>query len=169
MNFIYKAKEYAQKTAIVSGGNEYSYQTLFDEATLFAKILLGGEQDLNQQRVAFMVDPGFDYVKVQWAIWLAGGVAVPLCLSHPIPSLQYVMEDTGASVIVSSNNYSSFLEPLIGAPGIRYFNVNETYSNIEKELSRISGTLKVVIGGVITVSAAIIVLLIQLNQNISSL
>ena len=40
MNFIYKAKEYAQKTAIVSGGNEYTYQTLFDEATLFAKILL---------------------------------------------------------------------------------------------------------------------------------
>ncbi|CAB4604558.1 unannotated protein [freshwater metagenome] len=42
-------------------------------------------------------------------------------------------------------------------------------SNIEKELSRINGTLKVIIGGVITVSAAIIVLLIQLNQNISSL
>ena len=54
MNFIYKAKDYAQKTAIVSGGNEYTYQTLFDEATLFAKILLGGEQDLDEQRVAFM-------------------------------------------------------------------------------------------------------------------
>jgi hypothetical protein len=42
-------------------------------------------------------------------------------------------------------------------------------SNIEKELTRINGTLKVIIGGVLTVSAAIIVLLIQLNQNISSL
>ena len=137
MNFIYKAKDYAQKTAIVSGGNEYTYQTLFDEATLFAKILLGGEQDLDQQRVTFMVDPGFDYVKVQWAIWLAGGVAVPLCLSHPIPSLQYVMEDTGASVVVSSNNYSSFLEPLTGAPGIRYFNVNAGYSNVEIALPQV--------------------------------
>ena len=137
MNFIYKAKEYAQKTAIVSGGNEYSYQTLFDEATLFAKILLGGEQDLNQQRVAFMVDPGFDYVKVQWAIWLAGGVAVPLCLSHPIPSLQYVIEDTGASVIVSSENFTSFLHPLTSASGVRYFNVNAVYSNIEIALPQV--------------------------------
>ena len=137
MNFIYKAKEYAQKTAIVSGGNEYSYQTLFDEATLFAKILLGDASDLNQQRVAFMVDPGFDYVKVQWAIWLAGGVAVPLCLSHPIPSLQYVMEDTGASVIVSSENYTSFLHPLTSASGVRYFNVNAGYSNNEIDLPQV--------------------------------
>lgn len=140
MNFIYKAKEYAQKIAIVSGGNQYSYQTLFDEATLFAKTLLGDATDLNQQRVAFMVDPGFDYVKVQWAIWLAGGVAVPLCLSHPIPSLQYVMEDTGASAIVSSSNYITFLEPLTSAPGIRYFNVNESFSSIEISLPEVDAS-----------------------------
>jgi hypothetical protein len=42
-------------------------------------------------------------------------------------------------------------------------------ADIHKELTRINGTLKVIIGGVLTVSAAIIVLLIQLNQNISSL
>jgi malonyl-CoA/methylmalonyl-CoA synthetase len=140
MNFIYKAKDYAQKIAIVSGGNQYSYQTLFEEATLFAKTLLSDAADLNQQRVAFMVDPGFDYVKVQWAIWLAGGVAVPLCLSHPIPSLQYVMEDTGASVIVSSNNYTSLLEPLTSAPGIRSFNVNETYPSVEMHLPEVDAT-----------------------------
>jgi malonyl-CoA/methylmalonyl-CoA synthetase len=77
---------------------------------------------------------------VQWAIWLAGGVAVPLCLSHPIPSLQYVMEDTGASVIVSSNNYTSLLEPLTSAPGIRSFNVNETYPSVEMHLPEVDAT-----------------------------
>ena len=41
--------------------------------------------------------------------------------------------------------------------------------DIHKELTRINGTLKLIIGGVLTVSAAIIVLLIQLNQNISHL
>jgi hypothetical protein len=40
---------------------------------------------------------------------------------------------------------------------------------IRKDLTRINSTLKVIIGGVLTVSAAIIVLLIQLNQNISTL
>ena len=41
--------------------------------------------------------------------------------------------------------------------------------DIRQDLIRINGTLKVIIGGVLTVSAAIIVLLIQLNQNISHL
>ena len=42
-------------------------------------------------------------------------------------------------------------------------------ADVHKELTRINSTLKLIIGGVLTVSAAIIVLLIQLNQNISSL
>ena len=41
--------------------------------------------------------------------------------------------------------------------------------DIRQDLIRINGTLKVIIGGVLTVSAAIIVLLIQLNQNVSHL
>jgi len=40
---------------------------------------------------------------------------------------------------------------------------------IRKDLTHINGILKVIIGGVLTVSAAIIVLMIQLDQNISSL
>ena len=42
-------------------------------------------------------------------------------------------------------------------------------SNIKSDLSRINGTLKIIIGSIVTVSAAIIVLLIQLNMNISQL
>ena len=41
--------------------------------------------------------------------------------------------------------------------------------DIRQDLTRTNSTLKVIIGGVLTVSAAIIVLLIQLNQNISQL
>jgi len=140
MDFINAAKHHSNKIAIISGGNSYTYQTLIDEATSFAKILLADSEDLNQERVAFMVDPGFDYVKVQWAIWLAGGVAVPLCLSHPIPSLQYVIEDTAATVLVSSQNYEAFLNPLVHRFHIRYFNVNECYENIATTLPVVAST-----------------------------
>ena len=40
---------------------------------------------------------------------------------------------------------------------------------IHKELSRIDGSLKILIGATITVSTAIIILLIQLNMNVSQL
>ena len=42
-------------------------------------------------------------------------------------------------------------------------------SNIKRDLSRINGTLKIIIGSMITVSAAIIVLLIQLTITVSQL
>lgn len=42
-------------------------------------------------------------------------------------------------------------------------------SNIKSDLSRINGTLKIIIGSMITVSTAIIVLLIQLTITVSQL
>ena len=56
--------------------------------------------DLDQARVAFFVQPGFEYVAVQRGIWRAGGVAVPLAVSHPPPELEYVIRDAGAAVVV---------------------------------------------------------------------
>ena len=38
---------------------------------------------LQERPVAFLVPPGFHYVAVQWGIWRAGGIAVPLV---PVPS-----------------------------------------------------------------------------------
>ena len=34
-------------------------------------------------RFAIMAPPGPHYVAATWASWLCGGVAVPLCLTHP--------------------------------------------------------------------------------------
>ena len=41
--------------------------------------------------------------------------------------------------------------------------------NVEKNLSRVNGTLKVLIGSVVTVSVAILVLLVQMSFSISQL
>ena len=78
-----------------------------------------GKNDLGEARVAFMVTPGFDFVKVQWAIWQAGGIAVPLCLSYPLPSLQYVIEDSEVSIIVVSPLYEELLSGLAKERNIR--------------------------------------------------
>lgn len=99
----------SDKIAIIASGKSFSYKTLLQESQQFATHLLDGTIDLDGARVAFMVDPGFDYVKVQWGIWQAGGVAVPLCITHPLPSLQYVLEDTGATILVISPRYHDLL------------------------------------------------------------
>ena len=54
------------------------------------RALLAGAADLAGARVAFLAPPGIDYVVAQWGIWRAGGIAVPLCTTHPPPELEYV-------------------------------------------------------------------------------
>jgi malonyl-CoA/methylmalonyl-CoA synthetase len=106
---IKQAYKYLNNTAIISDGQTYNYKKLLDESESFAAILLNGEADLKEKRVAFMVESSFEYVKIQWAIWRAGGVAVPLCITYPLASLQYVIEDTGADIVVVSPQFQSIL------------------------------------------------------------
>ena len=103
------ALDQSDRIAIIASGKSFSYKTLLKASQQFATYLLDNNNDLDGERVAFMVDPGFDYVKVQWGIWQSGAVAVPLCITHPLPSLQYVLEDTLASVLVVSPQYHDLL------------------------------------------------------------
>jgi malonyl-CoA/methylmalonyl-CoA synthetase len=109
LSIIENAKRNGDKRAIITKGKNYTYQQLLDESESFAQLLLENQHDLNESRVAFMVNPGFDYVKVQWGIWRAGGIIVPMCLTHPLPSLEYVLEDTQASIVVISPEYEEIL------------------------------------------------------------
>jgi malonyl-CoA/methylmalonyl-CoA synthetase len=119
LEIINQAHKNPNNIAIISTGKSYSYQELLDESQVFANILLENQTDLTENRVAFMVVAGFDYVKVQWAIWQSGGIAVPLCTTHPLASLQYVIEDTAAEIIVVSPEYEAILKDLAVEKNIR--------------------------------------------------
>ncbi|NQV78120.1 MAG: AMP-binding protein [Lutibacter sp.] len=112
-------KTFLPNQSIISNSFSYSYEILLSASQQFASLLLNGKKDLNEARVAFMVNPGFDYVKVQWAIWQAGGIAVPLCLSHPLPSLEYVIDDTQAILMIVSPQYENLLKESTIAKNIR--------------------------------------------------
>ncbi len=119
LQLIHQAQQNLSHTAIISGGKSFSYQQLLTDSQQFATQLLAQKPDLTEARVAFMVTPGYDYVSVQWGIWQAGGIAVPLCISYPIASLQYVIEDTEAEIIVVSPIFEQTLLPLIQEKGLR--------------------------------------------------
>ena len=122
---IEQAKNQQGKIAIYSDNNQFTYEELVNESKLLANLLLGGQQDLSEARVAFMVNPGFNYVKSIWGIWQAGGVAVPLCITHPLPSLEYVLEDTGATILIISSDYLSVLQPFIDKSNIKLFIIDK--------------------------------------------
>jgi len=107
-----RAEKFRGRTALVSNGKSYSYDQLLESATTIAAHLLDGRSSLNESRIAFLVPPSFEYTAVQWGIWMAGGIAVPLCVLHPLPSLRYVLEDTQAEMVIFHSDYTDFLSPL---------------------------------------------------------
>src|SRR5262249_9999770 len=62
----------------------------------------------------------FAQVAVQRGIWLAGGVAVPLAGSHPPAELEYVVRDSGASIVVASGRQAGALEGIASPAGARF-------------------------------------------------
>ena len=100
------------RTAIIASDGTFTYQQLDDASRRVAGSLLADNADLNQTRVAFLVSPSFAYAAVQRGIWRAGGVAVPLAISYPPAELDYVIRDSGASVVIADAAFTEVLRPL---------------------------------------------------------
>src|SRR5688572_22360351 len=133
IRLIANAAHFKESRAIVSNGQSYSYDNLLVSSQALAAELLDQQDDLAEAKVAFMVSPGFDYVRTQWAIWRAGGVAVPLCITYPLPSLEYVLEDAGASIIVVTQEYESILSAWAKTKNIRFIVLDATPSILGSE------------------------------------
>jgi len=117
-----RAERFADRVAIVADGHQRTYTDLSVASARGALRLLEGHvgprrsassdasldaeanhvyHDLAGRRVAFLAEPGFEWAAAQWAIWRAGGIAVPLALSHPARELQHVIDDCTPSVIIA--------------------------------------------------------------------
>src|SRR6185503_2709546 len=108
------------RIAIIAADGTYTYDQLDEASRRVSGSLLGDNADLNQTRVAFFVPPSFAYAAVQRGIWRAGGVAVPLAISHPPAELDYVIHDSGASVVVSDPASATMLMPLAKGARARF-------------------------------------------------
>ncbi|MDF5734917.1 MULTISPECIES: acyl-CoA synthetase [unclassified Nostoc] len=123
---IIRAEEHNEKTAIATTDEAFTYRDLLHTSSQIATGLLKNVEDLQEQRVAFLIPPGFEYVATQWGIWRAGGIAVPLCISHPRPELEYVITNCGASIIVAHPNFESILRSLANEQNLRFILTSET-------------------------------------------
>ncbi|MCR9285782.1 MAG: acyl-CoA synthetase [Bacteroidetes bacterium] len=110
--FLNRAVNFSKRTALISNGKSFTYQDLIDQSDMVASNLLNSKKDLKEARVAFIVPPSFEYTAIQWGIWKAGGIAVPLCVLHPLPSLRYVLEDTQSETLIIHPDYWELLEPI---------------------------------------------------------
>jgi malonyl-CoA/methylmalonyl-CoA synthetase len=122
---IVRGQSYGTRTSVVDVQGSFTYDDLLQASSRVAAGLLAGRDDLKEERVAFLVTPGFPWVAVQWGIWRAGGVAVPLPLNGTRPELEYLIDDSGASILVFDSPTAPVLEPMAAVRGVRGFTYDQ--------------------------------------------
>jgi len=93
----------------VRTSKSYTYSDLVSAVAVFRNKILNGRSDLNEARVAFICPSGYQYVVLQWAIWAAGGIAVPLCTAHPEHELLYSVTESEASIILAHPKFEAVM------------------------------------------------------------
>jgi malonyl-CoA/methylmalonyl-CoA synthetase len=145
MKLIERAKRHGKAPAISSRGVRHSYADLLDASARVGATLLDGERDLQEQRVAFLIPGSAQYAIVQWGVWRAGGVAVPLSLAAAEPELEHVLTDAGVGVVLAPRRLRDRIEPLCGRLGIRMLSVESTLEAEPRALPRVSADRRAMI------------------------
>ncbi|MFZ0312153.1 MAG: acyl-CoA synthetase [Candidatus Korobacteraceae bacterium] len=135
---VARAARHSERTAIADSQGSFTYNDLLDASSRVAAALLAGRDDLREERVAFLALPGFPWVAVQWGIWRAGGIAVPLPLNSPKSELGYFIDDTQASTLVFDTQAETALAPMAAARGIRALSCDQVMACEPAELPGIA-------------------------------
>jgi malonyl-CoA/methylmalonyl-CoA synthetase len=116
---ISRAGTCSARTALVGADGTATYGELLDRSAAAAAVLLDGRADLGEARIVFLVPPGVGYAVAQWAIWRAGGVAVPLSSSQAPAEWDFIVDDAQASIVVGEDEPGT-LRSIAAAHGARF-------------------------------------------------
>jgi malonyl-CoA/methylmalonyl-CoA synthetase len=123
-----RADRFGDRLAIIDSAGSARYRELIDASARVARALLDGNADLNEHRVAFLEPPGRAWVALQWGIWRAGGLAVPLASSHPPAELDFVLRDAEPVATIAHSSQAQMLRPLAAARRSRFLISDDIFS-----------------------------------------
>ena len=113
ITLVTRAMEFHNRQAIVDADGTFTYEDLFEASAAVASGLLQNVGDLREARVAFLVPSGFHYIATLLGIWRAGGIAVPLAISHPAAELAHVLDDSDPIVVVTHSSCATRLREVV--------------------------------------------------------
>ncbi|MCB1278678.1 acyl-CoA synthetase [Prosthecobacter sp.] len=132
--FIARARSFADRIAFRTPEVSHTYQQLLDRSSQIAVELLQDQSELQEARVALLVAPGFEYTASQWAIWRAGGMKLPICLSATESEWEYALTDSQVGVVIADASNAPKIASLCQKIGVRLVNVSGINGNAVKAL-----------------------------------
>jgi malonyl-CoA/methylmalonyl-CoA synthetase len=97
---IERAIAHGDRIAVRSVTGTHTFQSLVAKSERVAAFLLGQDRDLDEKRIAYLVPAGEQYIAVQWGIWRAGGIAIPLSQSATEQEMIYTLTDSQVVAVV---------------------------------------------------------------------
>ena len=128
-NFLPTCDQFSKKIAIVDASGSYTFGELKKNVLLWSYRITDGTGHLDGKRVAFCVQPGFEYVSILWAIWLTEGIAVPLNPKAPISSHEYSLKDSSPSNFICDPELSGTFYPVLEKMGVPVLSADDAGSN----------------------------------------
>ncbi len=113
------------RVALVEGGRTVTFGEFDALADRCATGLLAGRDDLAEERIAFFVPAGIDYVTVMHGVWRAGGIAVPLNVASTIPELEHYLSCARATRLVAAQALHVSLRELCQRLGVSLLSVED--------------------------------------------
>ncbi|MED6278511.1 hypothetical protein CHARACLAT_024723, partial [Characodon lateralis] len=117
-----RALGFGEKLAIVDSSGKHTYKQLYCSslglASRISATLNSDFGGLDGRRISFLCANDASYVVAQWATWMSGGTAVPLCRKHPLSELEYIISDSQTSLLLAAHPYGEALEPLAQKLGL---------------------------------------------------
>jgi len=125
IELIARAESNRERLAIPDPGNTATYADLLAASAHAAGRLLGDVRDLEGCRIAYLVSPGADHVAALWGIWRAGGVAVPLALSHPARELEELIDDSEPVCLIADGTHTERLADIAAARDLQLHTIEK--------------------------------------------
>ena len=107
------------RVALVDGDSRFSYGEIDARIDRCAAGLLGGKNDLDEERIAVLAPAGLDYVTALHAVWRAGGIAVPLNVAAAEPELEHCLAAAGVNRLIAARGAQPSARRLCRRLGVR--------------------------------------------------
>ncbi|KEZ42359.1 Uncharacterized protein SAPIO_CDS5532 [Scedosporium apiospermum] len=126
------ARHDPDSTAVIHSlsGRRFKYGELLGDVCKARNRLqeAAGKQDLNGDRIAFLVENSYDYVVTLLATFAARAIAIPLSPAFPAAELQYILNQSEASLLVSSAKFANKASEVLATE----LDVKPSYLHLEK-------------------------------------
>ena len=111
--------------ALTEGDTSFSYADVNQRIDRFASGLLGGSNDLNEERIAFFIPASVDYVTTMHGVWRAGGIAVPLNVASAVAELEHYLSCASVTRMIANGKYRESLVDLCAEMNIELLSVED--------------------------------------------